>query len=53
MVLVDHSEYTQSADGLQDANILAIIDHHGDGSVITANPLIYDARPIGCTATIA
>lgn len=53
MVLVDHSEYTQSADGLQDANILAIIDHHADGSVITANPLIYDARPIGCTATIA
>lgn len=53
MVLVDHSEYTQSADGLQDANILAIIDHHADGSVITANPLIYDARPIGCAATIA
>ena len=53
MVLVDHSEYTQSAEGMKDANIISIIDHHGDGLVTTANPLIYDARPIGSTATIA
>ena len=52
MVLVDHSEYTQSAEGLQDANVITIIDHHGDGSVTTGNPLIYDARPLGSTATI-
>ena len=52
MVLVDHSEYTQSADGLKDANVITIVDHHGDGSVITGNPLIYDARPIGSAATI-
>ncbi|MBP5596000.1 MAG: DHH family phosphoesterase [Pseudobutyrivibrio sp.] len=52
MVLVDHSEYTQSADGLEDANVLMIIDHHGDGSVYTGNPLIYDARPIGSACTI-
>ena len=52
MVLVDHSEYTQSANGLKDAKIISIIDHHGDGSVITANPLIYDARPIGSAATV-
>lgn len=52
MVLVDHSEYAQSADGLEDAKIIGIIDHHGDGSVLTANPLIYDARPLGSTAAI-
>ena len=52
MVLVDHSEYTQSADGLKDAHIITIVDHHGDGSVTTGNPLIYDARPIGSAATI-
>ena len=52
VVLVDHSEYTQSADGLKDAHIITIVDHHGDGSVITGNPLIYDARPIGSAATI-
>ena len=52
MVLVDHSEYTQSADGLKNANIISIIDHHGDGSVTTGNQLIYDARPFGSAATI-
>ena len=52
MVLVDHSEYTQSADGLENAHIITIVDHHGDGSVTTGNPLIYDARPIGSAATI-
>ena len=52
MVLVDHSEYTQSADGLENAHIITIVDHHGDGAVTTGNPLIYDARPIGSAATI-
>ena len=52
MVLVDHSEYTHSADGLMNAKILAVIDHHGIGSVMTGNPLVYDARPLGSAATI-
>lgn len=52
MILVDHSEYAQSADGLKNAHIISIIDHHGDGSVTTGNQLIYDARPLGSTATI-
>ena len=52
MVLVDHSEYTQTADGLEDANVIAIIDHHGDGSVTTSNQIVYDGRPLGATATI-
>ena len=52
MVLVDHSEYMQSVEGLQNANIISIIDHHADGSVMTAGQLIYDARPLGATATV-
>lgn len=52
MILVDHSDYMQSADGLKNAKVISIIDHHGDGSVTTSNPLIYDARPIGSAATI-
>ena len=52
MVLVDHSDYLHSAEGLRDANVITIIDHHGDGSVTTGNQLIYDARPLGSTATI-
>jgi len=52
MVLVDHSEYAQSADGLEDAHIVGIIAHHGDGDVTTGNQMVYDARPLGSTATI-
>ena len=51
-VLVDHGDYAQSADGMDQANIISIIDHHGEGSVETGNQLIYDARPLGSTATI-
>ena len=40
IVLVDHSEYTQSVNGLENANILSIIDHHNDGAVTTGNQII-------------
>ena len=52
MILVDHSEYMQSAPGLQDAKIIAVIDHHGVGSIFTGNQLIYDARPLCSANTI-
>lgn len=52
MILVDHSEYSHDLDSLKDANILAVIDHHGIGSVTTGNQVIYDARPLGSTNTI-
>ena len=52
VVLVDHSELAQSAAGLDDANIITILDHHAAGTVTTSKPLIYDARPLGATATI-
>ena len=50
--LVDHSEYAQAAEGMKDAHIVGIIDHHGVGSVTTGNQLVYEAKPIGATATI-
>ena len=52
IVLVDHSEFLQSAPDLEGANIISIIDHHAVGSVTTSGPIVYDARPIGATATI-
>ena len=52
MVLVDHSGDAHSAEGLADANIISIIDHHGAGTISTGNQLVYDARPLGSTATI-
>jgi Inorganic pyrophosphatase/exopolyphosphatase len=50
--LVDHSEYAQSTEGLEDAHIVGILDHHGVGTVKTGYQLVYEARPIGATATI-
>ncbi len=52
MILVDHSETLHSADGLSDANVISIIDHHSVGDVTTNSPTVYDARPIGSAATI-
>ncbi len=52
MVLIDHNEYIQSAEGLNDANIVTIIDHHGSGNAISNNRMIYDARPLGASSTI-
>ena len=50
--LVDHSEYAQAVKGMEDAHIVGIIDHHGVGSVTTGHQLVYEAKPIGATATI-
>lgn len=50
--LVDHSEYMQAAEGMEDAAIVGVIDHHGVGSVTTGQQVVYEARPIGATATI-
>lgn len=50
--LVDHSEYAQAAEGMEDAHIVGILDHHGIGTVSVGNQVVYDARPIGATATI-
>ena len=50
--LVDHSEYAQATAGMQDAHIVGILDHHGVGSVTTGQQLVYEAKPIGATATI-
>ena len=50
--LVDHSEYAQAAEGMQDAYIVGILDHHGVGTVTTGHQVVYEAKPIGSTATI-
>ncbi len=50
--LVDHSEYAQAAEGLADAHVVGVLDHHGIGSVTTGNQVVYEGRPIGSTATI-
>ena len=50
--LVDHSEHAQAAEGMADAHIVGVLDHHGVGSVSTGHQVFYEARPIGAAATI-
>lgn len=53
LVLVDHNEVTQAVDGLQEAEVLEVIDHHRiGGSLETMNPVFFRNQPLGCTATI-
>ncbi|TCK92360.1 manganese-dependent inorganic pyrophosphatase [Natranaerovirga hydrolytica] len=52
VILVDHNEKDQSIEGIEDAEILEIIDHHKIGNVQTMAPLFFRAEPVGCTATI-
>lgn len=52
VILVDHNEALQSADGLDAAEILEIVDHHRLGGLVTAQPLRFNARPVGSTAAI-
>ena len=52
VILVDHNERSQAVDGMENANILEIIDHHRLGTVETMGPVFFRNRPLGCTATI-
>ena len=52
VILVDHNERTQAVDGLDQAEILEIIDHHRIGSLETIGPVYFRNVPVGCTATI-
>ena len=52
VVLVDHNEVAQSVPGLEQAEILEIIDHHRLADVQTPNPIYVRNEPVGSTATI-
>ena len=52
VVLVDHNEAAQSVPGLEEADILEIIDHHRLADIQTANPIYVRNEPVGSTNTI-
>ncbi len=52
LIMVDHNEKSQAVDGIDEAEILEIIDHHRLGSLETALPVYFRNQPVGCTATI-
>lgn len=52
LILVDHNEKAQAVDGLEEADVLEIIDHHRIGSLETDGPVYFRNVPVGCTSTI-
>ncbi|MDI6843619.1 MAG: putative manganese-dependent inorganic diphosphatase [Anaerosomatales bacterium] len=52
VVLVDHNETAQSALGIEQAQVLEVIDHHRIGDVQTSQPALFLNLPVGATATI-
>lgn len=52
VIMVDHNERTQAVNGIENAEILEIIDHHRLGTIETMAPVFFRNQPLGCTATI-
>ena len=52
VILVDHNEFNQSANGIEKATIKMVVDHHRIANFQTSEPLFYRAEPVGCTGTI-
>jgi manganese-dependent inorganic pyrophosphatase len=52
LILVDHNEKSQSAMGIEDAEVLEIIDHHRVASIETGLPIFFRNEPLGSTSTI-
>ncbi len=51
-VLVDHSEYSQALDGMKDARVVGIVDHHGIGDIRNTQRIAVISLPVGATASI-
>lgn len=52
MILVDHNEADQAIAGINEVEVMEIIDHHKLGTIETIKPVIVRNQPVGCTATI-
>ena len=52
VILVDHNERTQTADGFEEAKVLELVDHHRISNFNVDEPLLVRMAPVGCTATI-
>lgn len=52
VILVDHNERSQAVNGIDEAEVMEIIDHHRIGDISTANPIRFVNYPLGSSATI-
>jgi len=52
VILLDHNEASQAVDGIEEADIIEIIDHHRLGAITTLKPIRFLNDPVGATSTI-
>ena len=52
VILVDHNEFAQAAEGIEEAEVMEIIDHHRLGAITTLRPIQFRNEPVGSTSTI-
>ena len=52
VALVDFSDVAQAPANIGDANIVAVVDHHKIGDIVTGSPIFFYAKPVGCTGTV-
>jgi len=52
IILVDHTDISQTIDNLDKGKLIAVVDHHKLGDVTTADPLEMWVWPVGCTGTV-
>lgn len=52
VILVDHNEPAQSVDGIEEADIIEIVDHHRIGTIGTSAPINFRAMIVGSSNTI-
>jgi manganese-dependent inorganic pyrophosphatase len=52
MALVDFSDLAQGPANLGQADVVAVVDHHKIGDLVTGSPIFFYAKPVGCTCTV-
>jgi len=52
VILVDHNEKAQAVDGVEEAEILEVIDHHRVGDLESITPIYFRNEPVGATCTL-
>lgn len=52
VILVDHNEASQAIPGIEEAEVIEVLDHHRIGSFQTLHPIYFVVEPVGCTNTL-
>lgn len=52
VMLVDHNGFSQSVEGIEEAVIEEVVDHHNLLNIGTPNPINFRSMPVGCTCTL-